>query len=257
MIVRVRTVWLIAGAAVTLLTLLFAGRLFAAEALPDQTDQNDRTYTQAVTRVEIDSNAGDATLTPGPAGEVKVHKQSTWSAGSKPQIEESWSGTTLHFKVRCPEGRGSGECSVDFELSVPPEVSTDLRTEAGILTVTDLTGPTRLATSAGDVFVEGARGDVLVRTDKGDVTGTGLRSAKVDIEVQNGDTDLAFASVPKTVKSVTQAGDVQLVVPKGAYAVQASAQSDDVNLGFESDPAATSTITATVQAGRVDIRHGG
>jgi hypothetical protein len=253
---RLRAAWLIAGAAVTALVMLLSGGLFVAHALPEQHAEQEHLYRRAVTRVELDSHAGDATLTPGPAGVVSVRRRANWSVGSQPEVRERWQGSTLQLSVRCPRGRGSGECSVDFDLSVPADVITDLRTEAGTLTVNNLVGSSRLASAVGDIAVTGARGDLWARTQRGSFTGSALHSRTVDVEAHVGDTDVGLSSRPQTVRAVSTVGDVKVTVPQGAYAVEMHGRSDATALGFSSDPAAAARITASAEVGQVDVRYG-
>lgn len=65
--------------------------------------------------------SGDVTveLRTGPAGQLTVRREVTWS-GASPDITQSWTGRTLRMDVRCL-------CTVLYTLTVPPGVPVDRR----------------------------------------------------------------------------------------------------------------------------------
>ncbi|MDQ7903611.1 DUF4097 family beta strand repeat-containing protein [Phytohabitans sp. ZYX-F-186] len=258
-VVEKRTAWRTLGAAATVLVLLFAGAVAWTWLSPERTDEHRETYRQEVSRVTLDSNAGDITVTAGEAGAVTVERRLAWTSLRKPTVEEKWSGDTLTITGRCPGtglkfGLGS-DCTLDYVLRVPPGVALDLRTEAGSVRVSDLTGEVRLTASAGDITAEHVSGPLYARADSGKITGVGLRSDTTDVEIDSGDVDLTYAEVPPTVSAVASAGDVVIHLPSGAYAVTADAASGDERVEVTTDPGAPSSVTARTSAGDVTIQY--
>lgn len=258
MSMHLRAAWLAAGAVVTVIVLVSMGRVFAGAAVPPQRAEDEQTIVHAVTKVVVDSNAGDTVLSAGPAGQVRLERSTVSSLGAGPEVEQRWEGDVLHLRARCPEGgvAGIGDCAADFVLEVPAEIDVDLRTEAGTLSVTGLTGDLRLASSAGDIELSEVGGSIHARTQKGSIGGQDLSATRTDVEAQAGDAQLQYVSAPRQVRAVTSAGDVSVLVPTGAYAVVARSQSQEATVGFTPDPDAEATITATVDAGRVEVGYG-
>ncbi|MBT0770093.1 DUF4097 family beta strand repeat protein [Kineosporia sp. J2-2] len=254
---QLRAVWLAAGAVATVIVLVSVGRVFAGAAVPAQHGEDDATLTHPVSKVVVDSNAGDATVTDGPDGQVTLSRRTTWSIGARPRVEQHWQGDVLHLDVRCPEGGVAGidDCSADFEIQVPAGADVEAKTEAGTLSVTGVGGDVRLSSSAGDIELSGVGGSIHARTQKGSISGDDLNATSTDVEAQAGDAELSYASPPRRVRAVTSAGDVSVLVPSGAYAVVAHSDSQEATVGFTPDPDAEATITATVDAGSVEVGY--
>ncbi|GAB3261117.1 DUF4097 family beta strand repeat-containing protein [Kineosporia babensis] len=254
---QLRAAWLAAGAVVTVIVLVSMGRVFAGAAVTPERTGDEQTLVHTVSKVVIDSNAGDAVLTTGPAGQVTLERETVSSIGASPEVDQRWEGDVLHIQARCPEGgvAGIGDCAADFTLEVPADADVDLRTEAGTLSVTGITGDVKAASDAGDIELSGLGGGIHARTESGSINGRDLKSARTDVEAQAGDAQLQYVAAPREVRAVTSAGDVSVLVPSGPYAVVASSQSQEATVGFTPDPDAESTITATVQAGSVEVGY--
>jgi hypothetical protein len=250
--------WFTIGAVATVAVLGYAGWQGVTWLLPQQTDEQHQTYHQQVGKVELDFNAGSATLLRGQDGQVDVDQKTMWSLFAKPTVQQTWEGDTLHISVRCPDGSFLGvsdRCSADFSLRIPANVTVDARTEAGSLRVKDTTGDTKLSTTAGDIEFDNTSGKLSAQTNAGSVTGTGLRSTDVTVSMDVGSADLQFAVPPHLVDAEVSAGDLQIAVPKAPYQVQAHADSSPATVDFTPDPAATSKIIAQTHAGDVHVRY--
>ncbi|GLY18832.1 hypothetical protein LWF15_19365 [Kineosporia rhizophila] len=257
MSIHLRAAWLAAGAVVTVIVLASMSRVFADAAVPPESAEGEQVLVHPVSKVVVDSNAGDAVVAVGPAGQVTLGRSTVSSFGATPEIEQRWEGEVLRVRARCPEGgvAGIGDCSAEFVLTVPADVDVDLRTEAGTLSVTGVTGDVRAESSAGDIELDGLGGSIHARTQKGSIVGRDLEAARTDVEAQAGDAQLHYHAAPRQVRAVTSAGDVSVLVPAGPYAVVARSQSQETTVGFTPDPDAGSTITATAEAGRVEVAH--
>ncbi|GAA4707746.1 DUF4097 family beta strand repeat-containing protein [Phytohabitans rumicis] len=259
LVVEKRIAWRTLGGATTVLVLLFAGVVAWTWLSPTRTDEDRKTYQQAVTAVKLDSNAGDITVTAGEPGTVTVEHKLSWTSLRKPTVEQTWRGDVLSITGRCPRsglkfGLGS-DCAMDYVLRVPPGIAVELRTEAGSVRVRDLTGDVRLTASAGDVTAENVSGPLWARADSGQITGVGLRSDTADVEIDSGDVELTFAEPANTVSAVASAGDVTVRLPAGAYNVTADAASGEETVEVTRDPAAPSTVTARTSSGDVTVRY--
>jgi len=254
---QLRAAWLAAGAVATVMVLAATGRLLVGVAVPPDRARSEQVLVHAVSRVVLDSNAGDAAVTGGPDGQVTIGRTTVSSIGAAVQVDQRWDGDVLRIRARCPEGgvAGIGDCSAGFEIEVPTDAAVELSTEAGALSVTGITGDVRLRSTAGDVELSELGGALHVRTQFGDVGGDDLAADRTDIEVQAGDARLDYVAAPREVRAVTSAGDVSVLVPTGPYAVVARSQSQEARVGFTPDPDAEATITATAEAGSVEIGY--
>lgn len=204
-----------------------------------QTETQNQTYKQPVTRVEINVDSGAIKLTPGTAGQVAVRRDLRWNQ-DKPTIDERFEGTTLKITAKCPNGGGFGHlCEIDYALAVPPEISVDAETSAGAVSAQQLAGTLSLRSQAGAV------------------AGQGLRSAEVTAQTSAGAVDLQFAAAPNKVDAESKAGAVQVTVPRGdAYRVTADTSAGDKQVDVTQDPGSSRSIDARTSAGQIQVRYG-
>ncbi|MFC5993030.1 DUF4097 family beta strand repeat-containing protein [Pseudonocardia hispaniensis] len=200
-----------------------------------RTESGSQRYDQAISRVEIDSDAGDVELRSGPDGAAQVERTLRWT-DERPTVTESVDGDVLRITARCPDGPRIGRCEVALTVTAPAAVSVRTKLGAGGITVDDLTGDQDLATSAGRVH------------------GAGLRGATVRAQSSAGGVELAFAAAPQQVEVRATAGDVTVRVPATeAYRVQARSTAGTVRVNVADDPGATRTILARTTAGDVTV----
>ena len=259
-VLQTRTAWQTFGIAVTVAVLLSAGAAAWTRLSPQPTEEQHRqTFRQPVSRVQFDSNVGDVTVLAGEPGAVTVERRLTWTSVHRPTVDEEWSGDTLQITGRCPStgwrfGVGH-DCRINYVLLVPPDVSLEVRTDAGDVRLSELTGDVQITVAAGDVEAEHLTGPLRVHSGSGDVSGMELRTVATDIEASAGDIDLSFARVPVTVTVVTDAGDVVIALPGGGYRVSTDADAGEEHIDVANDPGAPSTVSARTSAGDITVRY--
>lgn len=130
-------------------------------------------------------------------------------------------------------------------------------TDAGSLSATLVGGSVVDArTDAGSVTVSGPVGDeVCATTVAGDVAVTSGTADIVHAETGAGAVQLELTSRPTTVAATTRVGGVDVEVPKGSYAVTATAGAlgTVTIIGITQDPAAKATIAAETGLGSVTV----
>lgn len=257
---RARRPWLLAGGILTPVALLLSTVTLWSWAyeLTAETETQHQTYTQPVSRVVLNLQDGDISLTPGEAGQVVIERRLRWSE-SKPTIEEEWAGDTLEITFRCAGESTLGvrsHCAVAYLIRVPPDVAVDARTVASRIDVRDLSGEMRLSESSGDVNVTNTTGRLSVRTTSGDITGAGLRSSQVEVQATSGDIDLGFAAAPQQLRAKTGSGDVDIAVPDDdPYRVVVATSGGDTDISVRQDPGAARTIGVQTTLGDIHIRY--
>jgi hypothetical protein len=255
----VRTAWLVAGAAITVFAIGITGFAFwhspIARNMTTYSTHQTQIYTGQPSAVMAQLASGDVTLRPGPSGQITVRRYLQWSNG-KPVISERWDGRTLRLKQACPTGLFSGNCNVEYTLTVPSSVSVTASTESGNVTVTDVTGRLDLFSASGDLAASGTSGPVSARTSSGNVTVTGARSSDVTAKTSSGDVELAFSGVPARADGESASGNIMVSVPPRArYNVQADTSAGNRTVTVAADPASPRVIIAHSSSGDVTVSY--
>ncbi|WP_125911487.1 MULTISPECIES: DUF4097 family beta strand repeat-containing protein [Pseudonocardia] len=203
---------------------------------PEQQENVDDRIDGAVSRVEIDSDAGSVRLVAG--AESSVAQDLRWTGDAKPQVDHRLDGDILRITARCP-GSGTDRCQAGLVVTVPAEASS------------------RVELSAGGIEVSGLTGEQDVRTSAGGVTGTGLGPGSVTASSTAGEVDLRFAEAPPEVDAESTAGAVEIRVPIGpAYWVTAETTAGSSTVEVPDQPGADHRINARSTAGSVSVLPG-
>jgi hypothetical protein len=222
-----------------------------------------------VAAVGVDS--GDVSVRPGPVGQVQVHGIIRYSL-IRPQV--SWhrtaSAITFHSRCRAPVG----ECSLNYQVSVPPLGRSEISVAHGDLTASGLAGTVTLASAAGDIRAERISGDTtitdhsgdivvtslsaaraLIINDSGNIAGGGVSSQDLTVQDSSGDIAVVFTKVPVHVRVSDESGNITLVLPPGpaTYQVSASTQSGVSTVTVPRSPTSAHVITVTDQSGDVTV----
>ena len=131
---------------------------------------------------------------------------------------------------------GPADISADFYLEVPLGTELSLRAESGPVTLVGLDAP-----------ITGTIGE-------GDLHGSVLAAPSLDLEVTHGEVDLAWATVPDSVRLHVESGDVTLSVPTGSYRCELrSGRDDTATAGITCDPAAAASLVITADDGQIRV----
>lgn len=197
------------------------------------TETSDETH-PAVSRLVVDSDAGNIEILPGSDDASEVTSVLRWSGDARPEVTQTVEGDTLRITSRCPRLDGE-HCSTDFTVKLPVTAAVEATVAAGGVKVRDLRGTQRLTSSAGNV------------------SATGLRAPDVRVEAKAGSIDLEFADAPQTVDAQSKAGNVRIALPSGPYRIDAGTVAGRVKVGVDQDQGADRRITARTVAGSVTI----
>ncbi len=225
----------------TWVTAVVAGLLLAGcggvAAGPEQQQTVNEPVDGPVTRVEVDSDAGDVRLVAGerPA----VEQDLRWTGDARPQVEQKVEGGVLRITARCPD-RGGDRCQAGLVVTAPAASSALVDLRAGGIEVRGLTGALDLTSSAGGVDATGVGpGDVRAKSSAGSV-------------------ELTFAAAAADVTAESSAGGVEVRVPVGpAYEVSAETSAGSTEVGVPDQPGADHRITAKSSAGGVSVLPAG
>jgi Toastrack DUF4097 len=254
-----RRAWRIVGSILTPLTIVLCTYSLwsrGSELRAEKETQN-QTYTHAVSRVELDLDDGEISLTPGETGQVVIERRLEWS-DNKPTIEETWVGNTLKITSRCG-GSSLGiqpHCAVAYTMRVPADVEIDARTVASRIEIRNLSGGLRLTESSGDVLLTNTTGQLWVKTTSGTIRGAGLRAGQVELQATAGDIVLGLAAPPDKLAVTTGAGNVDIAVPgNDTYHLGVETSGGDKDITVRHDSGAARTISVRTSRGDIRIRY--
>jgi len=211
---------------------------------------------EAITRVEIDLDAGDVTITaagsaPGARGAV----ESRWN-DTAPEVLHYVADGVLHVIGRCDAIAIA--CRTDVTLEVQANVNVGVKVGTGSLDISGVEGGLDAGTEDGAIALHDLRGTVFVESGAGEIVGDLLDTEIVDARTRSGAVELALVGAPQRIVARTDEGDVNLLVPAGAYRIQADAPTGDFVLGdtVRDDATATAVIVAETHNGDVRIEAG-
>ncbi|TDE41953.1 hypothetical protein E1295_28625 [Nonomuraea mesophila] len=202
------------------------------------TEQDTASYqvTDKVTKLRLESSAGDTVVTETGGDAIRVTETLRWRGDDKPTPEHKVEGEELFVTYDCPSSFGS--CRVDYKIEIPKGLAVDLEAGSGNMTLRDLTGT------------------IDVKLGSGDVDAAGLGGKKVYADAGSGDIELKYRSAPAEARLKTGSGNTKLVVPAGKYAVSTDVGSGDVNVKVDNDGSSPNKISVSAGSGDVSVEPG-
>jgi hypothetical protein len=229
------------------------GPLTAGLWLARQTETQHQTYPQTGTHIELVLAGLDVQVLPGNEGEIAVERQLTWSL-ARPELDQRWDGQTLHATATaCPPIAVGPQCTVDYTLRVPPGSTITATIQAGDLTVHDISADLDLSASDGDIRLDNIDGQLSIHNSTDDVAATDIRSSRVNIQTTSGDIEAQFSREPEQVETTTTNGNITIGVPRHTT-YNLTVEANEPNIDIPHHPAASHTITARTNIGKVRIQ---
>jgi len=228
----------------------------------------------------VETQGGDITVRPGWGNEVIVVAKQKIRAKRDAeadellkdlQLEISQSGNDVAATAKYAKpsaGRIFGSwppVQVSFEITVPSQINTVLKTSGGDVVLGDLIGAMQITTSGGDIKIGRINGSVKASTSGGDIelreaTGeTRLNSSGGDIEVDRvigaakiitSGGDIEVDSVEGSLTASTSGGDVKARI-KGALAADCSLGTSGGDIEVTVDKSAAFQLDASTSGGKV------
>ena len=212
------------GLALTAALVGFTG-LVAVNAMAGQTAGESHTYTFNGSALSVDVALGDVRIVPGKAGEIIVARQLTYGL-RRPFVEEGIDGDTFRVRDQTCTADTFFPCHVHWILQVPRDLSVEVRTVAGSITVSGMADTVKLTSVSGAVTAIGPSGKLVsLRSHDGLVTAQNVSSPQVVATSDNQAVSLTFRSPPALVVGRSQTGRVGVILPDGdeAYKITAEA----------------------------------
>jgi hypothetical protein len=223
-------------------------------------------YVMAVQRGQLTAGVNGADITVRQADGSSARLAGTVHYGLfRPRVTRSGN----EVNVNCPGI--SSNCGLAATLDVPRLAGLTLSSGGGNLTVPGVAQTVSLTSDGGDVRVSGVPGAATVRTgggnltagdmggalkfttDGGDVNGSDLAAPTLSTNSGGGDVNVAFAKVPANLDIISDGGDVNIVVPRGAAAYRISTTADGGDDTVSVPTSSSSGDQITVDSGGGDI----
>jgi hypothetical protein len=227
-------------------------------------------------RLELVSGKGDARVTAGPPGEVRIHGElrvKSWShEGGRHRLQDiaanppvSQDGNLIHIGGASRRGSDSESVSIDFTIVVPPDTEIHGSTGSGDVNVGGLRGPVSFQVGSGTFVASEIAGDVQASAGSGDLHFSDVQgraqasggSGKITLDSVKGEARLRTGS---GVIHVNRPGDT-VVATTGSGTITVTGASNDVrlqsssgNLTVDGDPAASSYWDFRAGSGNVVLQ---
>ena len=114
-----------------------------------------------------------------------------------------------------------------FEIMVPSEFDSNIRTAGGDVIFSDIFGNSDIRTSGGDVKLRGTGGDLLLKTSGGDIE---VVNHNGDAEMGTSGGDINVDGLMGNIDASTSGGDVKMNIVKGK--VEAGTSGGDISLSY-------------------------
>lgn len=290
-----RWVWGISGLVTAIALAVPGARLIERAGIPGPADAYPKgiatrtvTVPEPVTSLTVQSYGAPVQVTAARVSHVQVSE--TFGYGPKdggvPAVAESVNHG--HLSVGDPAS-GSWENCVNFEVTVPADVTVTVASEGGAVTVSGTAGA-NLDSGGAEMDVSGIHGPLTVTTDNGplqlanltgpmqaDTGGGSLLAQNVTASMATVSTDggplqltgrigtlhaytgggeasVILSAPPDSVTLASDSGPATLAVPGGPYAVTASSDGGPQSVGIATSSTAARSITVTTGGGQLLIQ---
>jgi len=202
------------GLALTAAAVAFAG-LVAVNAMAGQTVHESHTYAFTGKAVSVDVALGEVKIVPGEGGQITVARTLSYGL-RRPFVEERIDGDTFRIRDAACTANTFFPCGVRWLLQVPRDLLVEVRTVAGSILASGLSGTVKLTSMSGAVRALAPSGAlVTLRSHDGLVTAQNVSSAQVVATSDSSDVNLTFRAPPALVIGRSQSGRVGVVLPDG------------------------------------------
>ncbi len=196
--------------------------------------------------VAVAGDSGDITVTGrDDATDVTIETVMEFS-GDQPTLETSSTDGVLTVTTPCDD------CSVTYIITVPRNVTVELTTESGDITVTTIDGDALLSTPSGSVALNEIGGLLDIDIGSGTVIGVNLTGPSATVVSDSGRVDLTYDDPVDDVTIVTGSGNITVQVPDPPYAVNADT-SGDIDINIDVDDASSRLLSLTAETGSITV----
>lgn len=278
---RGRRIWGLTGVAVTAMLAIPGGWLITTAGVdghwhgPQQTVTRVITVPEPVTTVHVQSDGAPVQVTAGPVQRVRVTEEITYDVKDQlPTVPQSLSGGVLTLDGACEVQLGrvtlASDCTVGFNVTVPPGVGVAADTQGGALNVsgaaaatldsgggpvrvTGISGHLIVTTQGGPLVINGLTGPLVADTGGGSLLAQGISAATATVITGGGEARIGFIAPPDGLFVSTDGGSAAVTVPGGPYALTVDTYGGPETVRIPTDHGVGRSITVTTGGGSLDI----
>jgi hypothetical protein len=216
--------------------LLLSGTAFGLSEAFHRQQRTRSVVVSPVRKIVVHADSGNVQIRAGLTSSVVIERDDTWLL-DRPSVRENYRDEELTIHTGCGGLRSILRCRTDLDIAAPPEVDVEVWTDAGNVDLRGLSGRAEIRTGSGDIRTQRLEPVVVrARTDAGDVS-------------------LDLFGQPARTEARSNAGNIRVVVPYGAYRVDAVTDAGDVKVaGLIRDDLAPQAIDALTDAGDITVR---
>ena len=192
--------------------------------------------TGALQGLSFDLGAGDITIVGGgQRDEVEIRRTERYAFGRVPRTTRNVRAGVFAVTSRCPTSL-LAKCSVAYRVVVPDNVTVEIRTTSGDVSLRGYRGTAKLATSSGSIDIGGYCGNAL------------------DARAGSGSITLEATCAPPQTTLRAGSGDVHATLPAGRYDIDAESASGDERVrGIIANDDAPYSVQALSSSGDVTV----
>lgn len=230
--------------------------LFLLNQLVSTVEHDNLALHEAVQKVELTLDVGSVNINVADERDPRpaiLERTFTSSLRSPAETVERDRDT---FRVRTNCGRLTGDCSTDYQLTVPAKTRVTVRTERGHVTAKGLRAPLYAQVGVGDVrMVDVQGGTITGRSQTGNVTLSDVRFRTAEAATERGQVRVVSTAGFARLRAVNETGDVVVTLPRagGPYAVAAASEHGRRAVDVALDATAAASVKATTTDGDVTI----
>jgi hypothetical protein len=195
--------WLVAVSGLVLV--LAGGTVVTWWALTRETVNTSYRVLGDVTGIRLDLGAADVEIDGG-ATAIEIRRTDEFAFGQPSSESHTVQDGRLNVVSRCPD-QVLGGCHASFHISVPDNVPLDIET------------------ASGRVRLTGVRTSVRINSGSGAITATNFCGFAFSATSDSGDVGVRSECSADRLEARSRAGDVNVTVPPGRYAVDAQSDS--------------------------------
>lgn len=189
-----------------------------------------------VKHVVVDAEDGDVTVRAAAPGSTAVLTTSETHAFAETRVTHQLVAGTLMIKGSCGSGVHFGECSTDLDLVLPEDVSIEVSTDLGRVSVDGMTGVVRATSSLGRIQLQH------------------LRSPQVEAVADLGEVRVQFDTAPMSVRAKADTGSITLNLPDDGSPYRVLTESNGkAQVEVPQAPSAARVIVATASLGSIRV----
>jgi DUF4097 and DUF4098 domain-containing protein YvlB len=181
----------------------------------------DRTFTvNGPVRLDMTSGGGNVHVTPGAAGEVRIHgeiRAHQWGfEGDLKRLSEIKSNPPVSQEGNLIQVGGTTQIlrnvSIDYTIEVPVETEIHVNTGSGDVQVEGIKGPANFHAGSGNISASSIAGDITSGSGSGSIK---FQDVQGQVHVTTGSGDVRIQSAKGEIRLGTGSGDIEITQPGG------------------------------------------